>query len=163
YDSLLLLQHRGQDASGISTSHDQFFSMYKAHGLVRDVFRTRNMRSLPGNAGLGQVRYPTAGFSASVAEAKPFYENAPFCITFVHYVKLFISREWGSEPFDFDRRPLNADCNSEILLNVVAHSDHHASDGRCLDDVAVVPAVVGVRARCRGACAVFAQIADFGM
>src|SRR3546814_7729501 len=63
YDSLLLLQHRGQDAAGIATSHDQFFNMYKAHGLVRDVFRTRNMRSLPGNSGLGQVRYPTAGRS----------------------------------------------------------------------------------------------------
>jgi len=47
YDSLLLLQHRGQDAAGIATSNGNHFNMYKAHGLVRDVFRTRNMRSLP--------------------------------------------------------------------------------------------------------------------
>src|SRR3546814_856422 len=80
YDSLLLLQHRGQDAAGIATSHDQFFNMYKAHDLVRDVFRTRNMRSLPGSSGLGQVRYPTAGSSDSVDEAQPFYVNAPFGI-----------------------------------------------------------------------------------
>src|SRR5690606_31694277 len=84
YDSLLLLQHRGKDAAGIPHELEHFFSMHKAHGLVRDVFRTRNMRALPGNSGLGQVRYPTAGSSASVDEAQPFYVNAPFGITFVH-------------------------------------------------------------------------------
>lgn len=72
YDSLLLLQHRGQDAAGIATSNGNHFNMYKAHGLVRDVFRTRNMRSLPGTSGIGQVRYPTAGSSESVEEAQPF-------------------------------------------------------------------------------------------
>ena len=84
YDSLLLLQHRGQDAAGIATSNGNHFNMYKAHGLVRDVFRTRNMRSLPGTSGIGQVRYPTAGSSESVEEAQPFYVNAPFGITFAH-------------------------------------------------------------------------------
>ena len=54
YDALLLLQHRGQDAAGIATSNGSAFSMHKANGLVRDVFRTRNMRSLPGNSGIGQ-------------------------------------------------------------------------------------------------------------
>ena len=61
YDSLLLLQHRGQDAAGIATANGSTFHMHKANGLVRDVFRTRNMRGLPGAAGIGQVRYPTAG------------------------------------------------------------------------------------------------------
>ena len=58
YDALLLLQHRGQDAAGIVTQQERKFFMHKAKGMVRDVFRTRNMRSLPG--GVGQVRYPTA-------------------------------------------------------------------------------------------------------
>ena len=83
YDALLLLQHRGQDAAGIATSHGSAFSMHKANGLVRDVFRTRNMRSLPGNSGIGQCRYPTAG-SFSEEEAQPFYVNAPFGITLAH-------------------------------------------------------------------------------
>ena len=55
YDSLLLLQHRGQDASGIVTQKDRKFFMHKAKGMVKDVFRTRNMRGLPGNSGIGQV------------------------------------------------------------------------------------------------------------
>ena len=83
YDALLLLQHRGQDAAGIATSHGSSFAMHKANGLVRDVFRTRNMRSLPGNVGIGQVRYPTAG-STSEEEAQPFYVNAPFGIVLAH-------------------------------------------------------------------------------
>ena len=67
YDALLLLQHRGQDAAGIVTLLERKFFMHKAKGMVRDVFRTRNMRALPGSVGLGQVRYPTAGNAFSVA------------------------------------------------------------------------------------------------
>ena len=48
YDGLLLLQHRGQDAAGIVTSEGPMFHMHKGPGLVRDVFRTRNMRDLIG-------------------------------------------------------------------------------------------------------------------
>lgn len=59
YDALLLLQHRGQDAAGICTVEGRHFHMHKGMGLVRDVFRTRNMRDLLGNCGIGQVRYPT--------------------------------------------------------------------------------------------------------
>ena len=91
YDSLLLLQHRGQDAAGIATSNGNHFNMYKAHGLVRDVFRTRNMRSLPGTSGIGQVRYPTAGSSERLEEAHPFSVIAPFGLTLGHKVKLTIS------------------------------------------------------------------------
>ena len=83
YDALLLLQHRGQDAAGIATNHSSMFAMHKANGLVRDVFRTRNMRTLQGNSGIGHCRYPTAG-SSSEEEAQPFYVNAPFGITLAH-------------------------------------------------------------------------------
>lgn len=84
YDSLLLLQHRGQDAAGIATAQGHRFYIHKDSGLVRDVFRTRNMRSLIGNSGIGHVRYPTAGSSGNSEEAQPFYVNAPFGITLAH-------------------------------------------------------------------------------
>ncbi|HEY1104413.1 MAG TPA: amidophosphoribosyltransferase, partial [Burkholderiaceae bacterium] len=75
YDALLLLQHRGQDAAGIVTQQERKFFMHKAKGMVRDVFRTRDMRALPGAVGLGQVRYPSAGNAYSEEEAQPFYVN----------------------------------------------------------------------------------------
>jgi amidophosphoribosyltransferase len=163
YDSLLLLQHRGQDAAGIATSHEQFFNMYKAHGLVRDVFRTRNMRSLPGNSGLGQVRYPTAGSSDSVYEAQPFYVNAPFGITFVHNGNLTNWRELREALFKIDRRHINTNSDSEVLLNVFAHELQLAANGGELDEDVIFAAVASVHRRARGAYAVIAQIANYGM
>ena len=84
YDALLLLQHRGQDAAGIATLDGQTFHLHKAMGLVRDVFRTRNMRDLTGNIGIGHVRYPTQGCATSTEECQPFYVNAPYGIVFAH-------------------------------------------------------------------------------
>ena len=72
YDALLLLQHRGQDAAGIVTQLERKFFMHKAKGMVRDVFRTRNMRALPGNSGLGQVRYPRRAMPSAKKRRSPF-------------------------------------------------------------------------------------------
>ncbi|VFR22756.1 Amidophosphoribosyltransferase [plant metagenome] len=163
YDSLLLLQHRGQDAAGISTSQASNFNMYKAHGLVRDVFRTRNMRSLPGTSGIGHVRYPTAGSSSSAEEAQPFYVNAPFGITLAHNGNLTNWRELRESLFRIDRRHINTNSDSEVLLNVLAHEMQRAANGVSLDEDAIFRAVAAVHKRVRGGYAVVAQIAGYGV
>ena len=162
YDALLLLQHRGQDAAGIATNHSSMFSMYKANGLVRDVFRTRNMRSLQGNTGIGHCRYPTAG-SSSEEEAQPFYVNAPFGITLAHNGNLTNQAELKDALFRNDRRHINTNSDSEVLLNVLAHEVQEAADGYSLDADAIFKAVGVVHRRVRGAYAVVAQIAGHGM
>jgi len=163
YDSLLLLQHRGQDAAGIATLHDNRFIMHKAHGMVRDVFRTRNMRALVGVRGIGQVRYPTAGSSASLEEAQPFYVNAPFGITFAHNGNLTNWRELREALFRVDQRHINTNSDSEVLLNVLAHELQRAARGVSLDEDAIFRAVASVHQRVRGGYAVIAQIAGYGM
>ncbi len=163
YDALLLLQHRGQDAAGIATSKDDHFSMFKAHGLVRDVFRTRNMRSLPGNCGIGQVRYPTAGSSDSIDEAQPFYVNAPFGITFAHNGNLTNPDELREQLFRIDRRHINTNSDSEVLLNVFAHELQLASDKKLSPQEMIFTAIRALHRRVRGAYAVVAEIAGFGM
>ena len=60
-----------QDAAGIATADDNTFHLHKGPGLVRDVFRTRNMRALPGNWGIGHVRYPTAGSAYELRRSQP--------------------------------------------------------------------------------------------
>jgi amidophosphoribosyltransferase len=162
YDALLLLQHRGQDAAGIATAHGSAFCMHKANGLVRDVFRTRNMRALMGNAGIGQCRYPTAG-SASEEEAQPFYVNAPFGITLAHNGNLTNWEQLKIEMFRNDRRHINTDSDSEVLLNVLAHEIQEATFGYSLDPAAVFKAVAALHKRVRGSYAVVAQIAGYGM
>ena len=163
YDALLLLQHRGQDAAGIATNHGSGFSMHKANGLVRDVFRTRNMRSLPGNSGIGQVRSPTAGSSSSEDEAQPFYVNAPFGITLAHNGNLTNAEQLKVEMFKNDRRHINTDSDTEVLLNVFAHELQQATTGYSLDPAALFKAVAMVHKRVRGSYAVVAQIAGYGL
>ena len=162
YDALLLLQHRGQDAAGIATNHGNAFCMHKANGLVRDVFRTRNMRSLLGNAGIGQARYPTAGTS-SAEEAQPFYVNAPFGIVLAHNGNLTNCDQLKIEMFKNDRRHLNTDSDSEVLLNVLAHEIQEATFGFSLDPAALFKAVGVLHKRVRGSYAAVAQIAGYGL
>jgi amidophosphoribosyltransferase len=163
YDALLLLQHRGQDAAGIATQEGQKFFMHKAKGMVRDVFRTRNMRALPGNVGLGQVRYPTAGNAHSEEEAQPFYVNAPFGIVLVHNGNLTNAHAQKSELFVDDHRHINTDSDSEVLLNVFAHELEKATRGLHLKPSEVFKAVEQVHARVRGSYAVIAMIAGHGL
>ena len=163
YDGLLLLQHRGQDAAGIVTQLDRKFFMHKAKGMVRDVFRTRNMRALPGNCGLGQVRYPTAGNAYSEEEAQPFYVNAPFGIVLVHNGNLTNAQALKTELFSTDHRHINTESDSEVLLNVLAHELEKATRGLPLKPSDVFAAVRNVHRRVRGSYAVVALIAGHGM
>ena len=163
YDALLLLQHRGQDAAGLVTQQDRKFFMHKAKGMVRDVFRTRNMRALPGNSGLGQVRYPTAGNADSEDEAQPFYVNAPFGLVLVHNGNLTNAHALKAELFSTDHRHINTDSDSEVLLNVLAHELEKSTRGGALGPDQVFAAVAGVHKRVRGSYAVVAHIAGRGM
>lgn len=163
YDSLLLLQHRGQDAAGIGTAHEQYFNMHKAHGLVRDVFRTRNMRALPGNCGVGHVRYPGFGSTKSVDEAQPLYVNAPFGVMFVHNGNLTNWRELRDDLFNVDRRHINTNSDSEVLLNIFANELQQSTTGSVLDADAIFNAVASLHQRARGAYAVIALISSYGL
>src|SRR5574343_307388 len=141
YDGLMVLQHRGQDAAGIATAEGNTFHLHKGPGLVRDVFRTRNMRALPGNWGIGHVRYPTAGSAYNFAEAQPFYVNSPFGIVLGHNGNLTNSEQLKQEMFRQDLRHINTNSDSEVLLNAVA----------------------GVHRRVKGAYGVVAMIANYGL
>ncbi len=163
YDALLLLQHRGQDAAGIVTQQERKFFMHKAKGMVRDVFRTRNMRSLPGNCGLGQVRYPTAGNAYSEEEAQPFYVNAPFGIVLVHNGNLTNAHALKSELFLTDHRHINTESDSEVLLNVLAHEIEKTTRGLPLQPLDLFAAVRNVHRRVKGSYAVIALIAGHGV
>src|SRR3954467_5848955 len=163
YDGLLLLQHRGQDAAGIVTQQGRKVYMHKAKGMVRDVFRTRNMRALPGNVGLGQVRYPTAGNAYSEEEAQPFYVNAPFGITLAHNGNLTNAQALKAELFSADHRHINTESDTEVLVNVFAHELERTTRGLPLTPQDVFSAVGNVHKRVRGSYAVVTLIAGHGL
>lgn len=161
FDALTVLQHRGQDAAGMMTCEGALFSLRKGNGLVRDVFRTRHMRRLKGNMGIGHVRYPTAGTS-SEAEAQPFYVNSPFGIALAHNGNLTNATQLQSELFKEDLRHINTGSDSEVILNVFAHELQQICDVQ-LTSESVFKAVQGVYKRCRGGFAVVAMIAGQGL
>ena len=163
YDALLLLQHRGQDAAGIVTMQGTQCFMHKARGMVKDVFRTRNMRALPGTVGLGQVRYPTAGNAFNEEEAQPFYVNAPYGIVLVHNGNLTNAHALKAELFDIDRRHINTGSDTEVLINVLAHEMELAGRDVPLTPALVFRAVRAVHKRIRGSYAVIALIAGYGL
>ena len=127
--------------------------------MVRDVFRTRNMRSLPGNIGIAHCRYPTAGSASNSAEAQPFYVNSPFGIVLGHNGNLTNSDKLKEEMFRQDLRHINTNSDSEVLLNVLAHELEKASVKLRLDPQTIFTAVANVHRRVRGAYAVIAMIA----
>ena len=161
YDALTVLQHRGQDAAGMVTSDGRALHLRKGNGLVRDVFREHHMLRLTGNIGIGHVRYPTAGSSSS-AEAQPMYVNSPYGITLAHNGNLTNAEALKADLFAEDRRHINTNSDSEVLLNVLAHelSLIQAIDPSPDD---IFQAVSGVHRRCRGAYAAVAMIIGLGV
>ncbi len=163
YDSLLLLQHRGQDSTGIATADGRTFHVHKAKGQVREAYRTRDMRNLPGTMGLGHVRYATKGSADSEDEAQPFYVNAPYGIVLVHNGNLTNTRELTQELFHVDRRHLNTGSDTELLVNVLANELQEQVSGLDLDPDQIFAAVERVHERVEGSYAAIALIAGYGL
>lgn len=163
YDSLLLLQHRGQDSTGIATADGSQFHMVKSRGQVREAYRTRDMRSLLGTVGLGHVRYATSGSASREEEAQPFYVNAPYGIILVHNGNLTNTRELSAELYTVDRRHLNTHSDTELLLNVLANELQSSVTGPSLGAEQVFDAVERLHERVEGSYATIALIAGHGL
>ena len=163
YDALLLLQHRGQDSTGIATADGSHLHMHKTKGQVREGFRTRDMRNLMGNVGLGHVRYATAGAASNEEEAQPFYVNAPYGIILVHNGNLTNTRELTNDLFSIDRRHVNTSSDTELLLNVLATELQGTVSGTELGPEHVFTAVENLHKRVEGSYASIAIIAGHGL
>jgi amidophosphoribosyltransferase len=164
YHALLLLQHRGQDATGIATAEaDGMLHIAKARGMVREAFRTRDMRALRGESGLGHVRYATKGEASREEEAQPFYVNAPYGIVLIHNGNLTNTRELTEEMARRDRRHLNSTSDTELLLNVLAGELQETTTAEQLEPDAIFEAVGRTQARISGAYAVISLIAGHGL
>jgi amidophosphoribosyltransferase len=161
YDALTVLQHRGQDAAGIATVDGDRLRLHKGGGLVRDVFQSEDMLKLRGSVGIGHCRYPTAG-SESKAEAQPFYVNSPYGIALAHNGNLVNTDTLRREMYEDDRRHINTDSDSEILLNIFAH-ELQIQERHALTPDHIFKAVAGVHARARGGYAIASLLLGYGI
>jgi amidophosphoribosyltransferase len=159
YDGLTVLQHRGQDAAGIATADGGKLRVHKGNGLVRDVFDASSMLLLSGRVGIAHCRYPTAGSEGS-DEAQPFYVNSPFGIALAHNGNLVNTDALRREVFEQDRRNVNTESDSEVLLNVFAHE---LDTQNALTPEAVFRALEGVNRRAKGGYAVVCTVLGLGL
>ena len=163
YDSLIHLQHRGQDAAGIMT-HNQRFHVKKGAGLIRDIFDEKNMARLLGNIGIGHTRYPTVG-GFSVEEAQPVMTHVPYGIAMAHNGNLVNYSELVHEVTNQDHRHINSSVDIEVVLHIFAHAlDHPSSNmgGLSFFDQ-ICGAVEAVFDRVSGAYSVIGTIMNRGM
>lgn len=124
YDSMVQLQHRGQDAAGIITCNEQFH-VKKGIGLVQDIFEQRHMERLRGSMGIGHTRYPTSG-SRTDDEVQPLWTSVPNGIAFAHNGNIVNYREMRHEVQENRKRYLNSFSDSEMLMQLFADELHRS-------------------------------------
>ena len=161
YEALTVIQHRGQDAAGIATSEEKRLKSRKQLGLVREVFREHHIQSLTGKIGIAHVRYPTAG-GASRELAQPMYVNSPYGISIVHNGNLVNTDSLCEELAETDRRHLNTNSDSEVILNIFAHELQQIG-GVQPSKEEIFEAVTRMQSRLSGAYSIIIMINNVGL
>ena len=118
HESLIHLQHRGQDAAGILTSDERFYPKHGL-GLVREIFTPNDLEKLKGNIGIAHSRYPTAG-GYSEADVQPLWIGNPRGIALAHNGNLVNYAALATQIRTEQHRHLNSSLDSEILLQLLA-------------------------------------------
>ena len=161
YDALIMLQHRGQDAAGITICEGENLHSRKSKGFVREVFSQRHFERLKGNYGIGHVRYPTAGGN-SKEYAQPMYVNSPYGISLAHNGNLSNTKELAAELFNSDLRHISTDSDSEVLLNILAH-EISKNNQKKPNPETLFEAVQATFKRCEGSINVVSIITGHGL
>lgn len=161
--SLKSLQHRGQQAAGVGTMDGNLMHLKKYLGLVKEVITEYDMTYLKGNAGIGHVRYPTAGSANDPEQAHPFYVNSPFGIMLAHNGNLTNARQLRDDILKKNHRHVRTHSDSEILINVFAHELEQFTIHKALDNEKIFHAISNLNQKLKGGYAVVSLIANYGL
>ena len=162
YDGLIQLQHRGQDAAGISTLNENKMHLHKDTGLVTEVFKSdKSKLNLIGNLGIGHVRYPTAG-SNDVNDSQPFYTSNPVNITLAHNGTFTNSESIRKNLLKTHFCQFNTNSDSEALMHLFAY-ELYKTNFRKLNTSHVFRALKSIYEKCSGGFSVVALISGIGI
>jgi amidophosphoribosyltransferase len=133
YLGLYALQHRGQESSGIVSSDGQKLRIYKAMGLVNQVFRRgENLEKLPGPHAIGHNRYSTTG-SSTVENAQPIMINCRMGqIAGAHNGNLTNATHLRSL-MEQSGSIFMSTTDTEVVMHLIAQSRHETRETMILD------------------------------
>ena len=121
YYALFAMQHRGQEATGISTSDGKKITTIKKRGLVTDVFDEVALSKLKGHMAVGHNRYSTAG-KESTWDAQPVYAAYQLGeISVVHNGNLINKHEVRSSLIE-QGAIFQSDMDTENIIHLIARS-----------------------------------------
>jgi amidophosphoribosyltransferase len=132
YYSLFAMQHRGQEATGISVSNGENISVYKKRGMVADVFSQETLNKLEGSCAVGHNRYSTAG-SESAGDAQPVFAKYKLGeISVVHNGNLINKMEVRNELID-KGAIFQTNMDTENIIHLIAKSEKNSLKDRIKD------------------------------
>ena len=122
YYGLFSMQHRGQEASGISASWEHHISTIKRRGLVTEVFDADKLARLHGSMAIGHNRYSTAG-KGSQGDAQPVSAKYDLGeISIVHNGNL-VNKDEIREKLVKEGAIFQSNMDTENILHLIARSN----------------------------------------
>ncbi len=132
YYSLFSMQHRGQEATGISVANGKRISIYKKRGMVSDVFSQSTLDSMEGCCAVGHNRYSTAG-TESANDSQPVFAKYKLGeISVVHNGNLVNKHEVRNELID-KGAIFQTDMDTENIIHLIAKSQKDSLVDRIKD------------------------------
>jgi amidophosphoribosyltransferase len=137
YYALFSMQHRGQEATGISASDGKKIRTFKDNGLVTEVFNEQNLSFLTGNMAIGHNRYSTAG-SDSVRDAQPVTASYKLGdISIAHNGNLINKNEVRSKLIE-QGAIFQSSMDTENIIHLIARSQKGKLQDRIVEALQVI-------------------------
>ncbi|EAJ4232113.1 amidophosphoribosyltransferase [Campylobacter jejuni] len=134
YYALFAMQHRGQEASGISVSNGKNIKTIKAKGEVSQIFNPDNLKTLEGEIAIGHNRYSTAG-NSSLNDAQPIAATSVLGdIALAHNGNLVNKEEVRSRLIQ-DGAIFQTNMDTENVVHLIARSKQESLKDRFIESL----------------------------
>jgi amidophosphoribosyltransferase len=133
---LFAMQHRGHEASGISSGGNDKNTIYtiKDRGFVRDVFNEDSFKVLKGTIAIGHNRYSTAG-ADSLFDAQPIHAKYKLGeISIVHNGNLINKNEVRNKLIA-SGSIFQTGMDTENLIHLIAKNDKNTLKDRIIESL----------------------------
>lgn len=137
YYGLYALQHRGQESAGIAVCNNSEIKVYKDMGLVSDVFDSKTLDSMSGNAAIGHVRYSTTGGS-NVVNAQPIISNFKLGSIAIAHNGNLVNADVIRELLQDCGTMFQTSIDTEVILNLIARSAKKGIENAVVDAIQAV-------------------------